>query len=279
MLPQDAEPAAHPAVATARGRGPRDRPDELDPPFTAEFADAGFLAEIPQDAKAQLEEQALQGRDGRRHLGRTSSSSSRSGPTPRCSGTASPSSRRPASTCPSRSPGTRSSRPLRTTADSRGAGEQVRGLRRLDQRADLGRGRAAGRRRRQGRRPRPDHRQPSAGEDAAKVIEELAHLRGRSRRPLRLQRGHGRRRPSAGTTAAFMVNWTYICHNYDDDRPRRRQGHRLHPLPPDGRGRGVPTALRRHRHRRQRVLRRTRTTRSRPPQCLVSRRTRASTPS
>jgi multiple sugar transport system substrate-binding protein len=29
----------------------------LDPPFTAEFADAGFLADVPQDAKAQLEEQ------------------------------------------------------------------------------------------------------------------------------------------------------------------------------------------------------------------------------
>jgi multiple sugar transport system substrate-binding protein len=29
----------------------------LDPPFTAEFADAGFLAKVPQDAKAQLEEQ------------------------------------------------------------------------------------------------------------------------------------------------------------------------------------------------------------------------------
>jgi multiple sugar transport system substrate-binding protein len=29
----------------------------LDPPFTAEFADAGFLAEVPQEAKAQLEDQ------------------------------------------------------------------------------------------------------------------------------------------------------------------------------------------------------------------------------
>jgi multiple sugar transport system substrate-binding protein len=29
----------------------------LDPPFTAEFADAGFLAEVPQEARAQLEEQ------------------------------------------------------------------------------------------------------------------------------------------------------------------------------------------------------------------------------
>src|SRR6476660_492294 len=29
----------------------------LDPPFTAEFAAAGFLAEVPQDAKAQLEKQ------------------------------------------------------------------------------------------------------------------------------------------------------------------------------------------------------------------------------
>ena len=29
----------------------------LDPPFTAEFADAGFLAEVPQEAKTQLEEQ------------------------------------------------------------------------------------------------------------------------------------------------------------------------------------------------------------------------------
>jgi multiple sugar transport system substrate-binding protein len=29
----------------------------LDPPFTAEFADAGFLADVPQEAKTQLEEQ------------------------------------------------------------------------------------------------------------------------------------------------------------------------------------------------------------------------------
>jgi multiple sugar transport system substrate-binding protein len=29
----------------------------LDPPFTAEFADAGFLAAVPQEARAQLEEQ------------------------------------------------------------------------------------------------------------------------------------------------------------------------------------------------------------------------------
>jgi multiple sugar transport system substrate-binding protein len=29
----------------------------LDPPFTAEFADAGFLADVPQEARAQLEEQ------------------------------------------------------------------------------------------------------------------------------------------------------------------------------------------------------------------------------
>ncbi|MGH3507168.1 MAG: extracellular solute-binding protein [Nocardioidaceae bacterium] len=61
VLPQD---ASQQRIQLARRLAAED-PDidlmSLDPPFTAEFADAGFLAEIPADMQAQLQEQSFQG--------------------------------------------------------------------------------------------------------------------------------------------------------------------------------------------------------------------------
>lgn len=57
VLPQD---AGQQRIQLARRLAAKDPEIDLmsiDPPFTAEFADAGFLAEVPQDAKAQLEKQ------------------------------------------------------------------------------------------------------------------------------------------------------------------------------------------------------------------------------
>ena len=93
------------------------------------------------------------------------------------------------------------------------------------------------------------------GAEAAKIIEKLASSERGSRRPQRVQRGHGRvdlRRRQRLVPGQLDLHLPQLRR----DRPRRRQGHRLHPLPADGGGRGVAAALRRHRHRRQRVLRR-----------------------
>ncbi|WP_416954076.1 extracellular solute-binding protein [Nocardioides sp. T5] len=57
VLPQD---AGQQRIQLARRLAAKDPEIDLmsiDPPFTAEFADAGFLAEVPQDARSQLEEQ------------------------------------------------------------------------------------------------------------------------------------------------------------------------------------------------------------------------------
>jgi multiple sugar transport system substrate-binding protein len=57
VLPQD---AGQQRIQLARRLAAKDPSIDLmsiDPPFTAEFADAGFLAKVPQDAKARLEEQ------------------------------------------------------------------------------------------------------------------------------------------------------------------------------------------------------------------------------
>ena len=136
---------------------------------------------------------------------------------------------------------------------------------------DICRERRAGRRRRRRRSTR------DAGETAAEIIEKLAALRGR---PADL--ACPTRAPAGSTFGSDngLVHGQLDLHlaQLRRDEPRGRQGHRLRPLPPDGRGRGVTTAVRRHRHRRQRVLRRTRTSRWRPPPAWWSRRTRASTP-
>jgi multiple sugar transport system substrate-binding protein len=61
VLPQD---ASQQRIQLARRLAAED-PDidlmSLDPPFTAEFADAGFLAEIPADVQQQLADQSFQG--------------------------------------------------------------------------------------------------------------------------------------------------------------------------------------------------------------------------
>ena len=57
VLPQD---AGQQRIQLARRLAAKDTEIDLmsiDPPFTAEFAEAGFLAEVSQDAQAQLEEQ------------------------------------------------------------------------------------------------------------------------------------------------------------------------------------------------------------------------------
>lgn len=57
VLPQDANQQR---IQLARRLAAKDSAIDLmsiDPPFTAEFADAGFLAEVPQDARKQLEDQ------------------------------------------------------------------------------------------------------------------------------------------------------------------------------------------------------------------------------
>ena len=94
-----------------------------------------------------------------------------------------------------------------------------------------------------------------AGTDAAAVIEELAASEAA---PADLSvsnegtAGTDLRRSDEG---AFMVNWTYILHNYErrDRRSPRTSATRRYPA--DGRGRGVAAAVRRDRHRRQQVLR------------------------
>ena len=57
VLPQDAGQQRIQLARRLAAKDPKIDLMSLDPPFTAEFADAGFLAEVPQDAKAQLEEQ------------------------------------------------------------------------------------------------------------------------------------------------------------------------------------------------------------------------------
>jgi multiple sugar transport system substrate-binding protein len=63
VLPQD---ASQQRVQLARRLAAHDSGIDLmslDPPFTAEFANAGFLAQIPQDMQSQLEQQSFKGAD------------------------------------------------------------------------------------------------------------------------------------------------------------------------------------------------------------------------
>jgi multiple sugar transport system substrate-binding protein len=57
VLPQDAGQQRIQLARRLAAKDPEIDLMSLDPPYTAEFADAGFLAEVPQDAKSQLEEQ------------------------------------------------------------------------------------------------------------------------------------------------------------------------------------------------------------------------------
>ena len=184
----------------------------LDPPFTAEFADAGYLADIPDDVEQSLTEQHSR-EPSPQAPGAASSRWPRSGPTLRCCGTASPLSRRPASTWPSRSRGTRSStQPAKRrqvavqsnkyegyvvwiNALISGAGGNIVEHRggadaEIDIDSDAGGYRA-------------DHRETGA-------------IQGRTRGPLGRQRGPGRHHVRI-PRRSFLVNWTYICTNYPDN--------------------------------------------------------------
>ncbi len=57
VLPQDAGQQRIQLARRLAAKDPSIDLMSLDPPYTAEFADAGFLAEVPQDAQTQLEEQ------------------------------------------------------------------------------------------------------------------------------------------------------------------------------------------------------------------------------
>jgi multiple sugar transport system substrate-binding protein len=57
VLPQDAGQQRIQLARRLAAKDPEIDLMSLDPPFTAEFADAGFLAEVPQDAREQLEQQ------------------------------------------------------------------------------------------------------------------------------------------------------------------------------------------------------------------------------
>ena len=71
----------------------------LDPVFVAEFANAKWLEQLPEETATRGHRRRRPGRaQPRPSPGTTGSTPSRSGPTPRSSGTASPSQRRPGST-------------------------------------------------------------------------------------------------------------------------------------------------------------------------------------
>ena len=192
----------------------------LDPPFTAEFADAGFLAEVPQDAQGAARGAGhLQGRDRRGDVGGQAG-------------------RRPVLV---QHPGALVPQVLRREGrhrhdaaghlgpdhrrrrgqrrPGRGAGQQVRGLH------------ACG-------------STPSSRAPAAQLVENAD--KGVDARPRRSTASRARRRPrssrsspsseaapadlvvsnegTAGSTfggdnGSFLVNWTYIFHNYDETSP------------------------------------------------------------
>ena len=145
--------AAHPALAAARGGGPRDRHHEHRPALHRGVRERRLPGRDPRGPAGQAEAAVLQGRGGRRHLGR-------------------PAGRRPVLV---QHPGAlvpqvlrREGRPRHEAAghlgpdhrrrreerrQGRRAGEQVRGLLGLDQRADLRRRRRDRHQHRQGRRP------------------------------------------------------------------------------------------------------------------------------
>jgi multiple sugar transport system substrate-binding protein len=57
VLPQAADQQRIQLARRLAAKDPEIDLMSLDPPFTAEFADAGFLADVPEEAKSQLEEQ------------------------------------------------------------------------------------------------------------------------------------------------------------------------------------------------------------------------------
>ncbi|RYE75424.1 MAG: extracellular solute-binding protein, partial [Myxococcales bacterium] len=61
VLPQDASQQRIQLARRLAAKDPAIDLMSLDPPFTAEFADAGYLAEIPEDVQSSLKDQSFQG--------------------------------------------------------------------------------------------------------------------------------------------------------------------------------------------------------------------------
>ena len=61
VLPQDASQQRIQLIRRLAAEDPEIDLMSLDPPFTAEFASAGYLADIPDDLESQFEEQAFEG--------------------------------------------------------------------------------------------------------------------------------------------------------------------------------------------------------------------------
>ena len=253
MLPQD---AGQQRIQLARRLAAKDPSIDLmsiDPPFTAEFADAGFLAEVPQDARAKLEEQgtfkgAMDAATWKDKLvvfpfwSNTQVLWYRKSFVEKAGIDMS----QPVTWDQIIDAASENDAKIGVQANKyegyvvwinalvEGAGGHI-----LE---DAGEGVDA-----------KITLADEAGQDAAARHREARHLRGGTRGPQRLQRGHRRLdlrlRPGLVPRQLDLHLAQLRRH-----RPRRRQGHRLHPLPADGRGRGVPAAVRRHRDRRQRVL-------------------------
>ena len=88
----------------------------------------------------------------------------------------------------------------------------------------------------------------AAGETAAGIIEKLASLRGRPGRPVGVQRGHRRLDVRLGRR---LVPGQLDLHLEQLRRGAARRRHRLHEVSAVGRRRGVASAVRRDRHRGQ----------------------------
>ena len=105
---------------------------------------------------------------------------------------------------------------------------------------------------RQGRRPHPRGRLPG-GRDRGDDHREAGALPRRAARPVGLQRGHSGRHLR---WAPGRVHGQLDLHldELRQDPARREEGPRLRPVPAVDAGRGVPAAVRRDRRRGQRVL-------------------------
>ena len=153
VLPQDASQQRIQLARRLAAEDPEIDIMSIDPPYTAEFANAGFLAPIPDDLQAKLKEQSFKGAidaatwddqlvvapfwSNTQVLWYRKSFAEKAGIDMTQAGHLGPDHRR-----------RREER-----RQGRGPGQQVRGLRRLDQRADLRRRRRDRHRHRQGHRP------------------------------------------------------------------------------------------------------------------------------
>ena len=224
----------------------------IDPPYTAEFANAGFLAPIPHDLQTTLEQQSFKGAvesakwDGELVVAPFWSNVQVLWYRKSFAEKAGLDMNQPVSWDQIIDAAAKNG------GQGRRPGQQVRGLCRVDQRAD----------RRRRWRDRDEHRQGSRSHARGRLARrrdrgadhrEAGGLRRRAGRPVGLERGHGRwnvRRGRGRVHGQLDLHLDEL--RRDAARGEGRSG--LHPVPAVHAGRGVPPAVRRHRRRRERVL-------------------------